>query len=239
MRRSVRKRSLAFFAIAAVNLAFISCTGTAIKRPYTLDDHYKTANLSARKQVVAFPSDKGIIINNIKDVVKSYGGLNVTPESRIRKFYFSEMFSAMKSFVSGDSMLDLGNYRPGLAWDSLSTKTVTLKTGGDSVPTPYSVPEKAGMTSVGMDSTVVIIIETIEFKRNNFKCEYFWDPKSRVPASLEATAKIMIWDYANDMPVFYGPVSLKTEFQFGLQRKHWDKSAGDLAKKIVIAAKCL
>ena len=58
-------------------------------------------------------------------------------------------------------------------------------------------------------------------------------------SNLEVNAKIMIWDFENNMPVFYGPVSTKIEFHFGLSRKHWDESAGTLARKLVVAAKCL
>jgi hypothetical protein len=233
------KRFVCIIAIVSVTLAVSSCIKTIVKYPYTLNERYKAANLSDRKVVIVFPGDNHIVINNKKDVVDDYGGLNAKPEARIRKFYFPEMFSTIKSFISGDSLLGFERYRPGLAWDTLSSKTVTIKTGSDSIPVQYSVPEKAGMEAVGMDSTVVIIIESIEFTRNNFRCEYYWDDKSRVPANLEVTSKIMIWDYANDMPVFYGPVSTKTEFHLGLSRKHWDESAGTLARKLVMAAKCL
>lgn len=237
--RTTGKRYVFLVSISTVILALSSCIKIAAKYPYTLNEHYKTANLSDRKLVVVFPGDNNIIINNKKDVVNDYGGLNAKPEARIRKFYFPEMLATIKSFVSGDSLFDLEHFRPGLAWDTLSTKVVTLKTGSDSIPVQYSVPEKTRMQAVGMDSAVVIIIESIEFKRNNFKCEYYWDDKSRVPANLEVNAKILIWDFKNNLPVFYGPVSSKVEFHFGLQRKHWDESAGTLAKKLIVSAKCL
>jgi hypothetical protein len=207
--------------------------------PYTLSEHYKTADLSHQSQIVVFPNDKMIVVNNKKDVVDVYGGLNASPESRIRKFYFPEMLSTIKALISGDSITDLGHCRPDLSWDSLGTTIVTLKTGSDSIPMQYAVPRKARMQALGLDSTTVIIVESIAFKRNNFHCEYYWDDKSRVPANLEVAANVMIWDFVKDMPVFFGPVSTKVEFTFGLQRKHWDQSAYSLAKKIVLAAKCL
>jgi hypothetical protein len=141
--------------------------------------------------------------------------------------------------ISGDSIAAFDHYRPDMTWDTLGTTMLTLKTGSDSIPMQYAISDKAKMQAARMDSTTVIIIESMAFKRNNFYCEYYWDDKSRVPANLEVTAKIMIWDYMLNMPVFYGPVSTKIEFTFGLQRKHWDESARALAKKIVVAAKCL
>lgn len=233
------KKSLSLIGIGAAVLLFSFCIKSTNRCSYTLSEQYKSADLSKRKTVVVFPGVNCIGIENKKDVTDDYGGLNSPPESRIRKFYFPEMFSTIKSFVSGDSIAVLEDYRPGLVWDTLATSSVSMKTGSDSVPIEYAVPEKARMQTVGMDSMVVIIIESIEFKRNNFRCEYYWDDKSRVPANLEVTAKIMIWDYANSQPVFYGPISSKIEFTFGLQRKHWDESARALAKKIVTAAKCL
>jgi hypothetical protein len=95
------------------------------------------------------------------------------------------------------------------------------------------------MQAIGLDSSVVIVFEEIEFKRNKFQIEYYWDDRSRKPANLEVNVKILIWDYKADAPVFYGTVTEKTEFHFGLQRKHWDESAHGLAKKIIMAAKCL
>lgn len=230
---------LLLIGIGTVALLFCCCVTSTTKHPYTLSERYVTADLSKRKTVVVFPSDNFIIIHNKKDVTEDYGGLNSPPESRIGKFYFPEMLSTIKSFVSGDSITSLEDCRPGLDWDTLATATVSMKTGNDSIPMKYAVPEKTRMQVVGMDSMVVIIIESIEFKRNNFRCEYYWDDKTRVPANLEVTATVMIWDYADDMPVFYGPISSKIEFTFGLQRKHWDESARTLAKKLVVAAKCL
>lgn len=236
---SIRKRRLFFIAAGMAALSVSSCYKTAIKSPDTLSEQYKTANLSDRKLVVVFPGDDHVVIGNKKDVAKAFGGLNAKPEARIRKYYFPEMFATMKSFISGDSLADFGHYRPDLAWDTLSSNSVTLKTGSDSLPVRYSVPEKSRMQAVGLDSAVVIIIESIEFRRNNFHCDYYWDDKSRVLANLEVAAEILIWDYTTNLPVFYGPVSSKVEFQFGLQRKEWDESAGNLARKLVTAAKCL
>jgi hypothetical protein len=189
--------------------------------------------------MVVFPADKRIIIANKDDVIDDFGGVNATPESRIRKFYFPEIFTTLKSFVSGDSIFLFDQYRSAVAWDSITRNEVTLITGGDSAGVPYAIPEKMRMQAIGLDSAVVLVIEEMEFKRNKFQIEYYWDDRSRKPANLEVVAKILIWDYKNDEPVFYGTVSAKTEFQFGLQRKHWDESARELAKKIVRVARCL
>jgi hypothetical protein len=239
MRKTITKNCFILIATAAIAGMICSCSVARPKCPYTLNGLYAAANLSDRNILVVFPDDGHIVINNRDDVIDDYGGVNAKPESRIRKFYFLEMFSTFKSLVSGDSIFLLEKSRPDLAWDSLGGRTVTLKTGSDSVPAAYSVPDRVRMQSAGLDSTVVIIIESIAYKRNNFHIEYYWDDKTRTPANLEVTAKVMVWDCRNDAPVFYGPVTEKTVFHLSLQRKHWDESAGDLGKKIIMAAKCL
>ncbi|MBN1129474.1 MAG: hypothetical protein JXA71_10835, partial [Chitinispirillaceae bacterium] len=103
----------------------------------------------------------------------------------------------------------------------------------------FSIPEKAGMDSAGLDSAVLVTIERLTFRRNNFYVEYYWDDKTKRPANLEVDAVVLIWDYRKDAPVFYGTVLQKVEFQIAMQRKHWDESARNLAKKIVMSAKCL
>ena len=215
------------------------CSMPAIKRPYTLSANYASANLSDRKILVVMPGDRNILINNKDDVIDDYGGANARPEARIRKYYFPEFFQTFKSLASGDSVFLFDALRPDLSWDSLSTGATTLKTGGDSVPVSYAVPPKPRMQAAGLDNAVAVIIETIEFKRNNLYIEYYWDEKSRRPANLEVDAMVLIWDYKADAPVFYGPLSEHIEFHFGLQRKHWDESADALARRIIRAAQCL
>jgi hypothetical protein len=90
-----------------------------------------------------------------------------------------------------------------------------------------------------MDSAVVLTIQRIEFKRNNLHVEYYWDDKTRIPANLQADAKVLVWDYAADAPVFYGTITERVIFQFGLSRRHWDESAQNLAKRIIMLARCL
>jgi hypothetical protein len=233
------KKCLLAVEIITLPLILFSCLSTVIKYPYTLNESYRAVNLSDRKLVVAFPGDDHIIINNKDDITDDFGGVNAKPESRIRKYYFQEFYSTVKSLVSGDSIFIADQYWPGLQWDTISKNVITLKTGGDSIPVRYLVPEKSRMQIEGLDSAVVIFVENIEFKRNALKIEYYWDDRSRKPANLEVKAKVVIWDYRNDVPVFYGILTEQTVFHFGLQRKHWDESAQDLAKKIVLAAKCL
>jgi hypothetical protein len=215
------------------------CAATQSNRPYTFNEKYKTVNLSNRKLLVVFPPDKHIIINNPEDVADDFGGVNAKPESRIRKYYFQGVFEMLKSLASGDSIFMFSRYRPDMDWDTLCRNEVTLRTGGDSIGVPYSVPEKSRMQTAGLDSVVAVIFERIEFTRNKFHIEYYWDDRSRRPANLEATVKVLVWDYSADEPVFYGTISEKTEFNFGLQRKHWDESAHGLAKRIIMAARCL
>jgi hypothetical protein len=225
--------------IGLLPLMLVFCAGTQSYRSYTLNEKYKSVNLSEGKLLVVFPSDEHIIINNKEDVTDDFGGVNAKPESRIRKFYFHEIFETLKSLVSGDSIFLFEQYAPDVEWDTFCRNEVTLRTGSDSTGVPYSIPEKSRMEAVGLDSVTVVYFEEIEFKRNKFQIEYYWDDRSRKPANLEVTAKIIIWDYSADMPVFYGTLSQKTEFQFGLQRKHWDESARGLTKKIVMTARCL
>lgn len=228
-----------FMTFAVIAGVVCSCGVTQLRYPYTLSAQYVSVNLAKRNIMVVFPDDRHIIINNKDDVFNDYGGMNAKPEARIRKFYFTEMFETFKSLVSGDSIFLFEKYRPDVAWDTLCSRTVTLKTGSDSVAAVYAVPEKAKIQAAGLDSAVVLIIESIEYKRNKFHIEYYWDDKTRMPANLEVNAKVMLWDCKNDLPVFYGPIGEKIEFHFGLQRKHWDESARELGKKIIRAVKCL
>ena len=220
-------------------LMFIFCAATQPYLSYTINEKYKSVNLLKEKLLVVFPSDEHIVINNKEDVTDDFGGVNAKPESRIRKFYFHEVFETLKSLVSGDSIFLFDQYVPDVEWDTFCRNEVTLRTGSDSTGVPYSIPEKSRMQAIGLDSVAVVFIEEVEFRRNKFQIEYYWDDRSRKPANLEVTAKIIIWDYSADMPAFYGTISQKTEFQFGLQRKHWDESARSLAKKIVLTARCL
>ena len=232
-------RCLICMTIAVIPFMFFSCAATQRKYSYTLNEKYKSVNLSNRTLIVVFPADEHILISNKNDVADDYGGVNIKSESRIRKFYFPEIYAALKSLISGDSIFMFDQYCPNVEWDTLCRNEITLRTGSDSFAIAYPRPEKLQMQEIGLDSSVVIVFEAFEFKRNEFKIEYYWDDRSRKPANLEVSVKVLIWDYKADMAVFYGRVSEKTEFQFGLQRKHWDKSAHDLANKIILAARCL
>lgn len=215
------------------------CAIPPVKNPYTLNASYATVNLTDRKIVVIMPGDRGIVINNRKDVVEDFGGMNALPESRIRKYYFPEFFNEFRTLASGDSIVLLNEYRPNFTWDSLDAGEVALKTDLNSMPKNYALPRKSRLEAIGLGNSVAIILERIEFRRNNFSMEYYWDEKTRKSANLQADATVLVWDFKNDAPVFYGTLSARTEFRFGLQRKQWDESAADLAKKIIMAAKCL
>jgi hypothetical protein len=232
-----KKKSM--YLIVVIALSIVSCNPVIVKRPYTLNAAYAEVNFANRKILVVMPDDAHILIANPKDVINDYGGLNVKPESRVRKFYFPLFYESFASLVSGDSIALWETNRPNFPWNSLVKRQLMLPTGTDSVQMGYSVPEKAAIDSAGLDSAVLVIIERIEFKRNNFYMEYFWDEKTKRQANLEATVLVLVWDCGTDAPVFLGPLSQKIEFQFGMQRKHWDESARLLAKKIVMTAKCL
>jgi hypothetical protein len=236
---SFNKKILIAVVIAFSGCMLVSCNVSTLKRPYTLSADYASANLSGRTVVVVLPTDKNIVIRNTDDVIDDLGGANARPESRIRKYYFPLFFDSFKSLVSSDSFFLLDQYRPGLLPDSLGQKEIILQTGDKGAPTRYMLPEKASLAAHGLDSAVLIIIERIEFKRNDFYVENYWDLKSRRPASLEAEALVLVWDCKKDAPVFYGPISEKVEFFLSMQRKHWEESARLLAKRIVQAVKCL
>lgn len=238
----MKKNPFLPFTLGAAAFLLLSCgMAVKVKHPYTLSEQYAAADLSHRKLVVVMPGDSNIVINNKKDVVKNYGGQNASPESRIRKFYYPLFFQTLKTFTSGDSVVLLDDCRPGLVWDTPGARDIVLRSDLDSMESAshYRVPEKARLDTAGLDSAVILIIERLEFRRNNLQIEYYWDDKTRKPAHLQADAKVLIWDFAADAPVFYGTVTERTVFQFGMQRKHWDESAQNLAKKIVVLAKCL
>jgi hypothetical protein len=215
------------------------CVPTVTILPYTLCENYLSANLSNRILVLALPEENNIIIENPKDVVDDYGGMNATPQSRIKKFYFPIFSETFKSYISGDSMVTAEKYRPDFIYKDLKKRQVVEKTGIDTGSLVFSIPEASEMQAAGLDSAVLVLIDRITLRRNNFYIEYYWDDKTKRPANLEANARVLIWDYKNDMPVFYGTITQKIEFQIAMQRKHWDESARSLAKKIVLSSKCL
>jgi hypothetical protein len=225
----------AFLAVAAA----MSCNTATVKRPYTFNDAYKGVNLSGRKIIVVFPGDDRIVINNKDDVIDDFGGVNAKPESRIRKFYFPEFYTTFKSFVSGDSVFSFDSSVSGAAGDTLGKKEIELRMGMDTTPRHYAIPEKSSLQGIGLDSAIFVILNRIEFKRNNFHIEYYWDDKTRKQANLEVGCALIVWDYKNDAPVFYGTLTEQTEFRFTMQRKHWDESARDLAKIIIKTVRCL
>jgi hypothetical protein len=230
------------FLIAAILClagVIAACNPVRTKRPYTLNDRYKTLNLSHRKLIVVFPTEARIIVNNPADVIDDFGGMNAKPEARIGKFYFPEFFKSFKSFASGDSVAEFDQACPGVLWDSLPKRQIDLKTDLDSAEIGYSIPDTSFIREKRLDSAVVVVIQDINFKRNNFHIEYYWDDRTRKPANLEATVRLVIYDYAMNAPIFFGVIREQTEFHFSMKRQHWDESAHALGKKIVMAARCL
>jgi hypothetical protein len=222
-----------------VTMIACSCMPKAIVLPYTLCESYKSANLSKRMLMLALPEEKNIVIENPKDVFDDYGGINAEPQSRIKKFYLPIFSETFKSYISGDSIVAADNYRQDFSYTNLRKRQVSEKIGLDTGSLVFSIPEQSEMKAAGLDSTVLILIDRIVFKRNNFYIEYYWDDKTKRPANLEVNARVLIWDYKNNAPVFYGILTQKIEFQIAMQRKHWDESARALAKKIVLSAQCL
>ena len=218
---------------------FISCTVQKVSLPYTLSDTYKTANLATRPVILGLPDQKNIIVTNPKDVVDDYGGVNVTPQSRIEKFYCTLFAESFRSNISSDTLIVADGYRPKFSIHDLEKKQVALKIDDNSSPLHFSIPTKSAMQKAGLDSAIVVLIDRLTFKRNKFYMEYYWDTDSKQLANLEAAVDIVVWDYQNDAPVFYGTVINKVDFQIAMTRKHWDESARSLAKKIVFSVKCL
>lgn len=236
----MKKKILLFLSLFIVSLAIISCNVSYVKHTYILNETYKSLNLSDRNIILVFPADDQIVIDNKDDVLDDFGGVNAKPEARIRKFYFPEFFSAFQSFVSSDSLFLIDGFIDGIvAIDTFAKKEIDLKTGTDSSAKPYFIPEKSVVQSIGLENAVFVVIDEINFKRNNFKMEYYWDDKTRKQANLEVGLKIIVWDYKADAPVFYGTLTERTEFHFNMQRKQWNESARDLAKKTVKTVRCL
>lgn len=232
-------KNIVALVLFLISTSLISCSTLKVSHPYILCENYKDVNLSKRPVLLELPSEKNIIISNPKDVTNDFGGVNATPESRIEKFYLPLFVESFKSNLSGDLLSVVGGYLADLSIPDSGKKQIELKTDNDSSKLQFTIPTKLSMQAAGRDSTVLIKIDRLTFKRNKFYYEYYWDDKTRQPASLEVQAVVAIWDYKNDKPVFYGTIIQKVDFQFGMNRKHWDESARELAKKIIFSAKCL
>jgi hypothetical protein len=235
--RGAMTRNSAGICAGLVAMVVCSCMPKVTSQPYTLCENYKSANLSKRVLMLVLPDEKSIIIENSKDVVDDYGGLNAAPSSRIKKFYLPIFRETFQSYISNDSMISADGYRQDFSYGKLSKRQISEKTDTGSLN--FSIPEQAEMKAAGLDSAVLVLVDRISFKRNNFYVEYYWDDKTKRPANLEANAQVLIWDYKANKPVFYGFITQKIEFQVAMQRKHWDESARALAKKIILTAKCL
>jgi hypothetical protein len=204
-----------------------------------MNENYRDANLSSRPLLVLLPDTKNIVIHNQRDIYDDYGGVNATPESRIKKFYLPLLIESIRENMSGDSLIIADAIQPEIALHKLEISKTVLKTDKDAPGLEYTLPTKLSMQKAGLDSAVLIIVDRLTFSRNELFIEYNWDDKTKRPASLEVNAVIAIWDYKNDSPVFYGTLSQKIEFKMSMSRKHWDESARMLAKKIILNAKCL
>ncbi|MBN2036256.1 MAG: hypothetical protein JW768_05900 [Chitinispirillaceae bacterium] len=225
--------------LPAILLTVLSCATVKTPAPFILMDAYQSKNLSNRIVVLQMPDTANIIINNPKDVVDDYGGINAPPQSRIQKFYIPLFVETFKDYLSGDSMIVSERPWGGVAAGAENRKSVTVQLPHDSAHLSFFIPEKKAMQEMGLDSAVLVRIDRLTFTRNNFFVEYYWDDKTKRPANLEVKARVIIWDYKADAAVFYGVVARKIEFQIAMQRKHWEASARSLAKQIVLSAKCL
>ena len=217
----------------------LSCIATKVTLPYTLSNTYSNADLSDRILVLGLPDSNGITIMNPRDVYDDYGGRNATAASRIEKFYLPVFVSSLRSTMSGDSLIVKGGYRSTSSLRDFERKQTNLKSETDFSTLQFEIPTKSSMLKAGLDSAVLICIDHLTFKRNKLYMEYYWDNNSKRPANLEASAELLIWDYKNDVPVFFGTVTTTVDFQIAMSRKHWDTSARKLAKKIILSAKCL
>ncbi len=218
---------------------FLSCVATKISQPYILYEGYQHANLSNRTLVLALPAPENIIITNPKDVSDDYGGMNATPESRIRKWYLPIFVNSFSANMSGDSLIVANSYQAEFSLKEFDKKPTTLTTDQDTLILRDPIPTKSSMQEAGLDSAVLIQVDRLTFKRNNLFYEYYWDNKTKRPANLEVQADILLWDYKNDSPVFYGTITKKIIFKIALNRRQWDESATELARKILLSVKCL
>ena len=226
-------------SIAFPAAMFLSCVATKISQPYVLYEGYQKANLSNRTIVLALPASENIIINNPKDVIDDYGGMNATPESRIRKWYLPIFVHSFRTNMSGDSLIVANSYQAEFSLKGFDKKTTSLTRDLDTLLRRNPIPTKSSMQEAGLDSAVLLQINRLTFKRNNLFYEYYWDNKTKRPANLEVQADILLWDYKNDAPVFYGTITRKIIFKMALNRRQWDESAAELARKILLSVKCL
>jgi hypothetical protein len=215
------------------------CSLPKVSVPVVMNESYKDVNLSSRPLVVLLPDTKNIAIHNQRDIYDDYGGVNATPQSRIEKFYLPTFVESIRENMSGDSLIIADIFRSEIALHKLETKKTVLKTDKDAQGFEYTLPTKLSMQNAGLDSAVLIIIDKLTFSRNELYIEYNWDDKTKRPASLEVNAVVAVWDYKNDLPVFFGTVRQRVEFKIAMSRKHWDESARMLAKNIILRAKCL
>lgn len=223
--------------LPAFLLFVLSCATVKTPPPYLLMDAYQSKNLSSRIVVLEMPDNADIVINNPKDVVDDYGGMNAPPQSRIQKFYFPLFIETFRDYISGDSLI-VPDRTPG-GFDAENRKSVALQLPHDTAHLRFIIPEKKAMQAAGLDSAVLVRIDRLTFTRNNLYVEYYWDDKTKRPANLQVEARILIWDYQSNTAVFFGAVTQKIEFHIAMKRKHWDASARSISKKVVLSAQCL
>jgi hypothetical protein len=237
----VHSRLSAVFAIilCCTGTLVLNCIAPRVALPYTLRSAYSNADLSDRILVLGLPDSNTITILNPRDVYDDYGGRNATPASRIEKFYLPIFVKSIQSTMSGDSLIVKGGYQSTSSFHEFKKRQINLKTEQDSSALQFEIPTKSSMLEAGLDSAVLIFIDHLTFRRNKLYMEYYWDDNSKRPANLEVRADLVIWDYKNDSPVFFGTVTNTIAFQITMSRKHWDTSARTLAEKIILYAKCL
>ena len=232
-------KNLLALSILYTATIFISCVATKPSPPYTLSEDYVNTDLSNRTLLLALPAPENIIITNSKDVIDDYGGMNATPESRIRKLYLPIFVHSFRANMSGDSLIVVNGFQAEFSLKEFDKKTTTLTMNQDTLLLRDPIPTQSAMQEAGLDSAVLIQIDRLTFKRNNLFYEYYWDNKTKRPANLEVQADILLWDYKNDSPVFYGTITKKIIFKMALNRRQWDESAAELARKILLSVKCL
>jgi hypothetical protein len=228
-----------------------------IKLNYTRDESYSSRDFKDQKLFMAPLFLETIFAANPEDVIHGYPGENIAPEKRLFKYYRPIFIDSLNAAVArskfhGLQPLPIERYSE---WIDLPARDVDLKVGDDSIVTTFRIPDAKALESRGFKQDILILIERLELKTiqgqiydvhvdhpgpGGISDPYM--PKTVTGGEssyLVASAKVVVWDYRENRGILYGTVTEKTLFRWDLGRKHWNASAGDLAKKIIQRAKYL
>lgn len=227
------------------------------KLPYTRNDEYAAYDFKDQKVFVAPIFRENVYVSNVEDAADDLGEPQLSANELVVKYYLPIFLDSLKQGIKdkevvilSDSLVD--KYE---AWAGLESQEVELEVGDDRVRTRFRIPTPTALKKFGFDEDILILVEQLAFNRNSvrmgkggedipitprLKYSYEYDYlETKESASLGVKAKVLIWNYKKNEGILYGTVAEKTVFRMVMQKKHWDKSAASLSKKIVQVAKYL